>query len=85
MVDIGRAGATLKKVLEPLTYSDLDTLAQFENILTTTEFLCRYIFDEMKTAIASGDLGPGSDGLDRLRVTLGETHLARAWYEESLT
>jgi len=85
VVDIGRAGATLKKVLEPLTYSDLDTLAQFENILTTTEFLCRYIFDEMKTAIASGDLGPGSDGLDRLRVTLGETHLARAWYEESLT
>ena len=85
VVDIGRAGATLKKVLEPLTYSDLDTLAQFENILTTTEFLCRYIFDEMKTAIASGDLGPGSDGLDRLRVTLGETHLARASYEESLT
>jgi len=84
VVDIGRAGTALKKILEPLNYKDLDTLAQFDGKLTTTEFLCRHIFDEMKAAISNGDLGPGAEGLERLRVTLGETHLARAWYEGSL-
>ena len=59
VVDIGRAGATLKKILQPLAYSDLDTIQEFNGTLTTTEFLCRYIFDQMRAAIADGDLGPG--------------------------
>ena len=84
VVDIGRAGATLKKVLAPLAYSDLDTLPEFEGKLTTTEFLCRHIFDGLQAAIKNGELGPGSDGLDRMRVTLGETHLAKASYEGAL-
>lgn len=84
VVDIGRAGTALKKVLAPLAYSDLDTNAQFEGKLTTTEFLCRHIFDELRSAIKNGDLGPGADGLDRMRVTLGETHLAKAWYEGTI-
>lgn len=84
VVDIGRAGATLKTILAPLAYKDLDTLSEFTGKLTTTEFLCRHIFDKMRTAIANGDLGPGAEELERLRVTLGETHLARAWYEGSL-
>lgn len=81
VVDIGRAGATLKRVLEPLAYKDLDELPQFSGKLTTTEFLCKHIFDEMAAAVHRGELGPGSAGLTKLRVTLGETHLARAWYE----
>ncbi len=81
VVDIGRAGDTLKAILKPLGYQDLDELAQFEGHLTTTEFLCKHIFDEMIAAIERGDLGPGSEGLAKLRVTLGETHLARAWFE----
>lgn len=81
VVDIGRAGQALKAVLEPLAYKDLDDLPQFNGTLTTTEFLCKHIFDEMRAAVLRGDLGPGSDGLAKLRVTLGETHLARAWFE----
>ncbi len=84
VVDIGRAGVALKKVLEPLAYADLDTLPQFNGTLTTTEFLCRHIFDELARAITRGDLGPGSEGLERMRVSLGETHLARAWYEGAI-
>jgi hypothetical protein len=53
----------------------------FEGKLTTTEFLCRYIFVEMVKAIEAGRLGPGSDGLARLRVSLRESHVARACYE----
>ncbi len=59
----------------------MDTLPQFNGILTTTEFLCRHIFDEMKAAIGRGELGDGAEELASLRVTLGETHLARAWFE----
>lgn len=81
VVDIGRAGTALKEILKPLSYQDLDTIPQFEGILTTTEFLCRHIFDAMRVAVLRGDLGPGSEDLVKLRVTLGETHLARAWYE----
>ncbi|MEL6290593.1 MAG: 6-carboxytetrahydropterin synthase, partial [Pseudomonadota bacterium] len=62
-------------------YQDLDTVPQFEGTLTTTEFLCKHIFDEMAGAVRRGDLGPGSDQLSKIRVTLGETHLARAWFE----
>jgi hypothetical protein len=71
----------LKAVLAPLSYQDLDTLPQFDGILTTTEFLCRHIFDEMKAAIGRGELGDGAEALAAMRVTLSETHLARAWFE----
>ena len=81
VVDIGRAGDALKAVIKPLSYKDLDEVAAFAGVLTTTEFLCRHIFDGMHEAIKRGDLGPGADRLAKLRVTLGETHLARAWYE----
>ena len=40
--------------------------------------------DRLKEAVAQGDLGTGAELLTRLRVTLGETHLARAWYEGSI-
>ena len=81
VVDIGRAQQALKAVLSPLHYQDLDTLPQFSGILTTTEFLCRHIHTEMTAAIRRGDLGDGADALSAMRVTLAETHLAKAWYE----
>jgi 6-pyruvoyl-tetrahydropterin synthase len=81
VVDIGRAQVALKAVLAPLHYQDLDTLPAFTGVITTTEFLSRYIFDAMRAAIRNGELGEGAEGLSALRVTLGETHLARAWYE----
>ena len=81
VVDIGRAQAALKTVLAPLHYKDLDTLPRFAGVLTTTEFLCRHIHDEICGAIRRGELGDGAEALSAIRVTLAETHLARAWYE----
>jgi 6-pyruvoyl-tetrahydropterin synthase len=81
VVDIGRAAETLKGVLAPINYANLDALPEMAGQLTTTEFLCRYIFDRMAEAARSGQLGPGSEGLARLRVTLHESHVARAWFE----
>ena len=81
VVDIGRAGEALKGALAPLNYRNLDELPQFSGRNTTTEFLARHIFDAMAEAAREGALGPGGDGLARIRVTLHESHVARAWYE----
>ena len=81
VVDIGAALEVLGKTLRPLAYQNLDALPQFKGILTTTEFLCKYVFDRMAEAAASGALGPDGRTLARIRVKLSETDLARASYE----
>ncbi|MEL6281086.1 MAG: 6-carboxytetrahydropterin synthase, partial [Pseudomonadota bacterium] len=81
VVDIGRAHDALKAILAPINYANLDELPAFAGKKTTTEFLCRHIFDAMAVAIRAGDLGPGADGITRMRVMLNESHVARAWYE----
>jgi 6-pyruvoyl-tetrahydropterin synthase len=85
VVDIGRATEALQAVLQPLRYANLDEHAPFKGKgPTTTEFLARHIFDEMAKAVRAGDLGPHAGGLTRLRVTLKESHVARAWCEGPL-
>ena len=81
VIDIGRAHDALKAVLAPLNYRNLDEEPQFAGQNTTTEFLSRHIFDAMAAAARSGALGPGGDGVAKIRVTLHESHLARAWFE----
>ena len=84
VVDIGRATEALEAALAPLNYVNLDEKPEFAGKLTTTEFLCRHIFESVAEAARAGRLGPGSEGLERLRVTLNESHVARAWYEGTL-
>lgn len=81
VVDIGRAHAAVKAALTPLNYANLDELPEFRGVVTTTEFLCRHIFGKIAEAARAGALGPGSEGIERIRVTLNESHVARAWYE----
>ncbi|MGX5735168.1 6-pyruvoyl trahydropterin synthase family protein [Bosea thiooxidans] len=84
VVDIGAALDVLAKTLKPLNYQNLDALPQFAGVLTTTEFLCKHIFDAMAAAAKSGALGADGSSLSRIRVTLHETDLARASYESAL-
>jgi 6-pyruvoyl-tetrahydropterin synthase len=81
VVDIGAALDTLASVLKPLKYQNLDALPQFAGVLTTTEFLAHHIFEAMVKAARSGALGADGASLSRIRVTLHETDLARAWFE----
>jgi 6-pyruvoyl-tetrahydropterin synthase len=84
VVDIGRAHDALRSTLAPLNYKNLDALPQFAGQNTTTEFLSRHIFDATAQAARAGALGPGSEGIARIRVTLHESHLARGWFEGPL-
>jgi len=81
VVDIGRAHDALKAALKPLNFANLDEVPAFVGQVTSTEFLCKHIFDRMAAAARSGALGPGSEGIARIRVVLNESHVARAWYE----
>jgi 6-pyruvoyl-tetrahydropterin synthase len=82
VVDIGRATEVLKEVLAPLAYANLDAL--FPGEITTTEFLCRHIFDGIARAAREGRLGEANACLQAIRVTLHESHVARAAYEGTL-
>jgi 6-pyruvoyl-tetrahydropterin synthase len=84
VVDIGAALAVLNQTLKPLAYQNLDTLPQFKGQLTTTEFLCRYVYEAMLAAAKDGALGEDGKGLAKIKVTLHETDLARAAFEAPL-
>ncbi len=80
VVDIGLATEALTAVLDPLRYKNLDELPEFKGKFTTTEFLCKHIFDQMAGRVRQGDLA--DDGrVRKLRIMLHESHVARAWYE----
>jgi 6-pyruvoyl-tetrahydropterin synthase len=83
VVDIGRATALLAEVLAPLRYQNLDSVPELAGAFTTTEYLCRHVFDALAAAAGDGRLGDGGR-LRSLRVTLHESHTARAWYEADL-
>ncbi|MBB3950035.1 6-pyruvoyl trahydropterin synthase family protein [Aureimonas jatrophae] len=83
-VDIGLATTVLREVIAPLNYQNLDELPVFRGRVTTTEVLARHVFDALAERIAKGDFGPGGRRIERVRVTLHESHVARAWYEAAL-
>jgi 6-pyruvoyl-tetrahydropterin synthase len=83
VVDIGLATEALAEALAPLRYRNLDDLEEFAGRISTTEVVCRHVFDALAAAARAGRLGDGGR-LRRLRVTLHESHAARAWYEGEL-
>jgi 6-pyruvoyl-tetrahydropterin synthase len=84
VIDIGRALEVLKATLQPINYCNLDDRPEFKGVNTTTEFLTKYIFDQLAAAARADQLGrPGSE-LHAIRVTISESHIARAWYEAEI-
>jgi len=84
VIDIGRALDVLKATLQPINYCNLDDLPEFKGVNTTTEFLTKYIFDKLATAARADSLGRNGSELHAIRVTISESHIARAWYEASI-
>ena len=74
VVDIVAAREALRQALEPLAYQNLDDMKEFDGVLTTAEFVARYIHDAVATRVDSFFTG-------KLRVRLKETHDAWVSYE----
>ncbi|TNM61744.1 6-pyruvoyl trahydropterin synthase family protein [Aliirhizobium smilacinae] len=83
-VDIGLATTVLKEAVAPLNYKNLDELDVFRGKVTTTEVLAKHIFDDLRRRIEAGELGTGGKRIRRLKITLHESHVARAWYEAAI-
>jgi 6-pyruvoyl-tetrahydropterin synthase len=84
VVDIGRAHEVLRALVKDINYRNLDDLPEFRGHNTTTEFLTKYVFDRLAAAARAGTLGRGAGELQAIRITISESHVARAWYEGSL-
>jgi len=84
VVDIGRACEVLKATLGALNFRNLDEVPEFAGKNTTTEFLAKVIFDRTVAAARAGLLGPGADGIETIKVTLAESHVASGSYEGRL-
>jgi 6-pyruvoyl-tetrahydropterin synthase len=84
VVDIGRANDELKTVLAGVNYRNLDDVVEFKGLNTTTEFMTKYVFDKVAEAVRAGRLGREPREIAALRVTIGESPTARAWYEAPL-
>ena len=81
VVDIGRALDTVRTILNGLNFRNLDEAPEFKGRNTTTEFLARAIFDQVAAATGRGDLGAQASGIQTVRVTLHESHVAWAAFE----
>lgn len=84
VVDIGLATETVKQILSSINFSNLDEHPAFKGRRSTTEAVARWVFLRVQEAISAGRLGASGAGLTRLKVTLHESHAARAAYESEL-
>ena len=84
VVDIGRATDALREVLAPLNYRNLDEVPEFAGRNTTTEFLAAHIHRELAARCRGAALARDEADIVSLRITLSESHVARAWYEAPL-
>ncbi|MEL6287518.1 MAG: 6-carboxytetrahydropterin synthase [Pseudomonadota bacterium] len=85
VVDIGLAADALKQILGALNYKNLDDLDVFGGKRSTTEVLAKYVFDRLAQAVADGQLGEDAREITRIRVTMNESHVAKAWFEAPLS
>jgi 6-pyruvoyl-tetrahydropterin synthase len=84
VVDIGRAAQELHRVVDGLTYRNLDVEESLAGTNTTTEVLARVVADRLADAVHAGALGEAARSLAGLAVTLHESHVAWAAYERAL-
>jgi 6-pyruvoyltetrahydropterin/6-carboxytetrahydropterin synthase len=85
VVDIGRAGDALRAALATLNFRNLDELPEFAGKNTTTEFIAHWLWGQIAAVARQGGLGPGSEQLASIKVTLHESHVAWAAYEQELS
>ena len=82
VIDIGRAIDVLRQTLSELNYRNLDEVPELAGRNTTTEFLAQVVFKRLTAAARRGDLGPGGSAVEQIRVTLHESHVASASFED---
>lgn len=83
VIDMGLALDALAAALKPLKYANLDEVPAFKGKITTTEFLCHYIWKQLRETVKTTGLGDNGR-VRRIKVSLEESHVARGWYEADI-
>jgi 6-pyruvoyl-tetrahydropterin synthase len=78
VIDIDKALKLLEEAIKPLDYKNLDEVPELKDNLTTTEFLASYIHGRI--CASCKDYFRGT-----LKITLGESHIAWASYEQKIS
>ena len=85
VVDIGRATEVLNATCWPRSTTGTSTRSRRSRAATRRpKFLAREMFDRIAAAIGRGDLGPAARGVESVRVTLHESHVASASFEGAI-
>ena len=67
VIDISHAREIVSRVLEKLRYRNLDDVAEFEDVITTAEFIARYVHDRVRAELAEDFVG-------HVNIEIRETH-----------
>jgi len=81
LVDIGKAAAELRAVLDDLDYRNLDEAAAFQGRNSSTEAVAQVVGDALADRVRAGALG---GGVAAVAVTLRESDIAWVTYESSV-
>ena len=84
IMDLGVVTEVLSDVLKFYSYKNLDEVEEFKNIITSTEFLAKDIFDRICTKLQK-DYIEDFNKLHKIKIILTESNVAWASYEQEIS
>ncbi len=83
IMDLGVVTNILDEVLKFYSYKNLDEVDEFKNIITSTEFLAKDIYDRICARLKK-DFNEDYQTLHKLKITLTESNVAWASFEKEI-
>tara|TARA_B100000767_G_scaffold273495_1_gene303758 strand:+ start:1344 stop:1751 length:408 start_codon:yes stop_codon:yes gene_type:complete len=83
IMDLGVVTEILADVLKFYSYKNLDEIDEFNNVITTTEFLAKDIFNKITEKLKK-DYSNDFKKLYKIKIILTESNLAWATYEDEI-
>ena len=84
IMDLGVVTEILSDVLKFYSYKNLDEVEEFKNIITSTEFLAKDIFDRICDKLQKGYI-EDFNKLHKIKIILTESNVAWASYEQEIS
>ena len=84
IMDLGVVTEILSDVLKFYSYKNLDEVEEFKNIITSTEFLAKHIFDRICDKLQK-DYIEDFNKLHKIKIILTESNVAWASYEQEIS
>ena len=83
IMDLGVVTTILKDTLKVYNYKNLDEVDEFKNIITSTEFLAKNIFEKILNKLKS-DYPKDYKIIKKIKISLQESNVAWATYEQQI-